>query len=100
VGEKWLIWIKDWDFNWQGGYEYAGPMDLPAQTEIFMHYVYDNSAANPRNPSQPPKRVRFGLQTTDEMGELWLQAVTPNPRERPVLSEALLCLRGPQDLGI
>jgi len=28
---------------------------------------YDNSAQNPRNPNQPPKRITWGEQTTDEM---------------------------------
>jgi hypothetical protein len=87
-GEKnWLIWIKDWDFNWQGGYDYAEPLDLPAGSEVFMHYTYDNSANNPRNPNNPPKRVRFGLQTTDEMGELWLQAVAPDPSQLSILGQ-------------
>jgi hypothetical protein len=85
--KKWLIWIKDWDFNWQGGYDYTEPLDLPAGSEVFMHYTYDNSANNPRNPSNPPKRVRFGLQTTDEMGELWLQAVAQSPRDLSILGQ-------------
>jgi hypothetical protein len=88
--KKWLIWIKDWDFNWQGGYDYAEPLDLPEGTEIFMHFVYDNSANNPRNPNQTPKRVRFGLQTTDEMGELWLQALTSTPSQLSILSQDYL----------
>jgi hypothetical protein len=85
--KKWLIWIKDWDFNWQGGYDYAEPLELPAGAEVFLHYVYDNSANNPRNPNQPPKQVRFGLQTTDEMGELWLQALALAPSDMPVLAQ-------------
>jgi Tetratricopeptide repeat len=82
--KKWLIWIKDWDFNWQGDYEYAHPLVLPAGSRLVMHYTYDNSTNNIRNPNNPPRRVRFGLQTTDEMGELWFQslAATPQDRER------------------
>ena len=68
-----LIWIKDWDFNWQGQYRYAEPLRLPAGTVIDMKYTYDNSAGNERNPNNPPKRVRFGEQTTDEMAILFLQ---------------------------
>jgi tetratricopeptide (TPR) repeat protein len=85
--KQWLIWIKDWDFNWQGGYDFASPVDLPGGSVVFLHYIYDNSTNNPHNPNQPPKRVRFGLQTTDEMGELWLQAVVPNPKERQILAQ-------------
>ena len=25
------LWIKDWDFNWQGGYNYAKPVPLCVQ---------------------------------------------------------------------
>jgi hypothetical protein len=68
-----LIWIKDWDFNWQGQYMYKTPIRLPAGTVIDMKYTYDNSDANFRNPNNPPKRVHFGEQTTDEMAFLFLQ---------------------------
>jgi hypothetical protein len=62
-----LIWIKDWDFRWQDQYRFKEPIRLPAGTKVDVEAVYDNSAANPANPSSPPKRVRFGEQTTDEM---------------------------------
>src|SRR5262249_12617017 len=29
-----LIWIQDWDFNWQGSYEYQEPIRLPKGTRI------------------------------------------------------------------
>jgi mono/diheme cytochrome c family protein len=66
-----LIFIKQWDFNWQGDYRYARPVALPAGTKLKMRFTYDNSAANPRNPNQPPRRAEYGLGTSDEMGELW-----------------------------
>ena len=40
-----------------------------------MDYSYDNSEANPRNPSRPARRVRFGQESTDEMAELWIQVM-------------------------
>jgi tetratricopeptide (TPR) repeat protein len=40
-----------------------------------MRYHYDNSTANPRNPNQPPKRVKAGNNATDEMGHFWLQVL-------------------------
>ncbi len=67
-----LIWIKDWDFNWQGQYRYAEPVKLPKGTRVELEYTYDNSAANPRNPSNPPVRVHWGEQTTDEMALVFL----------------------------
>jgi len=62
-----LLWIKDWDFNWQGQYHFAEPVSLPAGTVLQLVGVYDNSADNPRNPNHPPKRVRFGPTSFDEM---------------------------------
>ena len=76
-----LIWVRDWDFNWQGQYRYAEPVHLPKGTRIEMRYIYDNSSGNPHNPSSPPKRVTFGEQTTDEMALLFMQAVLPHPED-------------------
>ncbi len=73
-----LLSIGDWDFNWQGYYQYAAPMRLPAGTRLDAQWTFDNSAANPANPSSPPKPVKFGEQTTDEMGAVILDVI-PGP---------------------
>ena len=78
---KWLLRIKDWDFNWQSDYRYAEPMLLPKGTRLTMRYTYDNSTNNLRNPNHPPVRVQYGLQSKDEMGELWLQLLASNESE-------------------
>jgi len=75
--EKPLIWIKDWDFNWQGAYQYAKPIALPKDTRVDLEYVYDNSENNHRNPAHPPVRVRWGEQTTDEMALAFLAVTLP-----------------------
>jgi hypothetical protein len=62
-----LIRIDDWDFNWQNPYEFVTPVALPKGTRVEMLAHFDNSAANPRNPSHPPVEVHWGEQTTDEM---------------------------------
>jgi tetratricopeptide (TPR) repeat protein len=72
---KWLIWIKDWDFHWQDQYRYATPLSLPRGTVVTMRYTYDNSDQNEHNPAHPPKSVKYGPQSTDEMGDLWLRLV-------------------------
>jgi Tfp pilus assembly protein PilF/mono/diheme cytochrome c family protein len=81
-----LIWIKDWDFNWQNAYRYRTPLRLPRGTIVRMRYTYDNSEANPRNPMNPPRRVRYGGRSTDEMGNLWMQVV-PAPQDIALLRE-------------
>ena len=50
-----LIWIKDWDFNWQGQYQFEKPVRLPKGSVIKMLSIYDNSAENPKNPNDPPR---------------------------------------------
>jgi len=80
-----LIRISDWNFNWQGDYAYREPIALPRGTVLSMEFTYDNSDANPRNPHQPPRRVRYGLQSADEMAELWFQAVLRRPEDRAIL---------------
>ena len=65
-----LILITNWDFNWQGDYRFKDPVKLPRGTTLRTQITYDNSTNNPRNPNHPPKRVRYGSQSTDEMAEL------------------------------
>lgn len=77
-----LLLIRDWNFNWQGDYRYARPILLPKGTRLAMEFTYDNSANNPRNPNTPPQRVRYGLQSTDEMAELWLQVAFRSEQEK------------------
>ena len=81
-GEReWLIWIEDWDFNWQDDYRFSAPVFLPAGSTLVMEYAYDNSAQNPRQPHDPPVRVRYGLHSTDEMGDLTLQILPRRPED-------------------
>ena len=62
-----MLKIDDWDFEWQIRYTYKQPVPLPTGTRIVAECVYDNSAANPKNPSKPPRVVFSGFETTDEM---------------------------------
>ncbi len=62
-----MVWVKDWDFNWQETYIYKEPLALPKGTRLDLTAIYDNSERNPRQPSHPPKEVFWGEQTTDEM---------------------------------
>lgn len=76
-----LIWIKDWDFNWQGGYRFEKPLALPKGTRLDMEYTFDNSAKNLRNPASPPIRVQFGEQTNDEMAVAFFTVILPSPAD-------------------
>src|SRR5262249_7472399 len=80
---RWLFRIPNWNFDWQGDYEYVQPLFLPKGTAVTMRYTYDNSTNNARNPNQPPQRVKYGLNSTDEMAELWFQVL---PRDTNALT--------------
>jgi hypothetical protein len=62
-----LVWIRDWDFNWQGQYLYRDPLRLPKGTRIDVDAWFDNSESNKLNPHSPPQTVRWGEQTREEM---------------------------------
>ncbi|HUR33280.1 MAG TPA: tetratricopeptide repeat protein, partial [Vicinamibacterales bacterium] len=81
-----LLRIGNWDFDWQDQYRYDPPIALPAGTELRMAYRYDNSRANPRNPYFPPRRVRWGQNSSDEMGDVWFQVVAADDADRTRLS--------------
>lgn len=61
-----LLDVPDYDFEWQHRYVLAKPRVLAAGTKLRCTAVYDNSAANPRNPD-PSAHVKYGPATTDEM---------------------------------
>ena len=87
--ERSLLWIKDWDFNWQDAYAYKQPFRLPKGTRIDVTITYDNSADNPRNPNNPPRRAVFGEQSFDEMGAVLFDFELMNTAEKPAFEQAL-----------
>lgn len=78
-----LLAIRDWDFNWQLQYMFSTPKKIPGGSKIHVEATYDNSAENPNNPSNPPKQVRWGEETTDEM-QLLVAAYTVDGARKPV----------------
>lgn len=91
-----LIDIDNWDFHWQGGYQYKEALPVPGGTTIRVTAYYDNSANNPENPNSPPKDVRWGERTTDEMCLLFvgftadLENLAAPPSRTTVRKERLL----------
>lgn len=74
--EKKVIWIKNWDFNWQTSYVFREPMHLPAGTVVRAVAYYDNSKGNPNNPNNPPQVVGWGERTSDEMCIAFMDVVS------------------------
>ena len=83
-----LLRIPQWSFNWQQDYRLVQPIALAKGTAIDMRFTYDNSAGNRSNPHQPPRRVTWGPQSHDEMGNLGLQLLTRTPDDAAVLKRS------------
>lgn len=80
-----LLWIKQWDFNWQDQYLFQDLLPLPKGTRLDGELVYDNSQNNYRNPNTPPKLVQWGENSTDEMGSLLLNVVPKQAADIDIL---------------
>jgi tetratricopeptide (TPR) repeat protein len=86
---RWLIRIPDWDFNWQDMYYFRQPLRLPRGTTVSMRYTFDNSEENPRNPQSPPRRVRWGPTSTDEMADLLIELAARSSGDLPLLDREI-----------
>jgi mono/diheme cytochrome c family protein len=84
-----LLKIERWDFDWQNRYTFREAVKLPKGTVLRSELVYDNSKQNPNNPNQPPKRVRWGRETTDEMGSITVLVVPADEADLPTLQAAV-----------
>jgi hypothetical protein len=84
-----LLWIKKWNFAWQTLYNYQDRIPLPKGTVLTTKIVWDNSAENGSNQFSPPRRVKWGEGTTDEMGSLVLDVVAAREQDFPALTAAL-----------
>ncbi|MEZ4805244.1 MAG: T9SS type A sorting domain-containing protein [Bacteroidia bacterium] len=62
-----IINIPEWDFHWQGSYDFKNPIKIPIGTTLYGEATYDNTSNNDENPNNPPQDVSVGEATTDEM---------------------------------
>ncbi|MEM1215887.1 MAG: T9SS type A sorting domain-containing protein [Bacteroidota bacterium] len=98
LGKAWEIWmekpdgeivnlikINDWDFNWQGTYNFDRYQVAPAGTVIHAKATYDNTTSNPNNPSSPPQTTSWGEGTEDEMYFLPIGYVVYEPGDENIV---------------
>jgi hypothetical protein len=85
-----LLWIQNWDFNWQDGYNYKEPVILPKGTRVDVRITYDNTASNPNQPSNPPKKVWWGEESTDEMGSISFGLIPVRREDEPAWEQFAL----------
>lgn len=84
-----VFWIDRWDFDWQNQYEYFEPLQLPAGTKVDVELTYDNTNNNPHNPFDPPQRIRWGQESTDEMGSVSFLVVAKQESDSAALQAAI-----------
>jgi len=86
---KELLLITNWDFSWQEQYRFKDFVYLPAGTRLDGEVVWDNSKDNVNNPNDPPVTVRWGRESSDEMGSVTLQMVAADKSEFGKLNQAI-----------
>jgi len=79
-----LISIPQWDFNWQGIYDFPTLKHIPAGYKMHAWCTYDNTAENPNNPNDPPQFTAWGDLTGDEMYVLFFQFVEYLPGDENI----------------
>ena len=87
--EEELLKVSKYDFNWQTGYEFVEPIEVPEGARIECIAHWDNSADNPHNPD-PTRDVTFGNESYDEMmigfvDYIVKDGVRPVQKKSPVL---------------
>lgn len=80
--------IEDWDLRWQNIYLLREPLAIPAGSRIDAWFVWDNSEDNFANPFDPPRRMKWGWKSEEEMAEVWLGVLVDNPDRRSELVDA------------
>jgi len=78
-GQKTLLDVPRYDFNWQLLYRLAEPLTLHRGDTIRFTGWFDNSSDNPANPD-PGRTVRWGQQTEDEMHLGYVEYVVPGSK--------------------
>ncbi len=69
--EETMLFVPNYDFNWQTTYAFEAPMKIPAGSKFRMESVHDNSSGNPHNPD-PTRHVKWGEETHNEMSIAFL----------------------------
>lgn len=86
---KLLYRIDHWDFDWQDDHRFREPVRVAAGTRIEARWAFDNRSSNPSNPYAPPRTIRFGPSSDDEMATLSLTVEPAGPMARLQLFEAV-----------
>ncbi len=83
-----LLDIPAWDYRWQETYWFKEPIAVRAGTKLEVRATFDNSATNSNNPTQPPRDVGYGEETTDEMLFVFFGATSGAKPSKPIKTYA------------
>ncbi len=81
-----ILAAPNYDFRWQIRYEFIEPLSLPTGTRLSVRGVFDNSAANPNNPS-PGSTVRAGSGPETDALVLSVEILEPVGERPPALAK-------------
>jgi len=65
-----LVQIEDWEFHWQGLYDYVAPVPMPYKSKINLTCTFDNTTDH---------EVRWGEGTKDEMCLMYIGFIAEGP---------------------
>ena len=78
--------MPKYDFNWQGGYRFKTPLEVPKGSRLECIAYFDNSKGNKANPDAD-KDVRWGDQTWEEMMIGWMDYSVKSQRVSKTVGE-------------
>lgn len=87
-----LVYIPDWDFNWQEFYRFKQMLHLPSGTIVYARATFDNTTENPDNPFFPPRDIYFergSMTETEEMMRLVFLYLPYRPGDEMISLEGL-----------
>lgn len=85
-----LINIPDWNFGWQGAYQFQYAQPIEQGTLLRAVNTYDNTASNPYNPNSPPQDVSQGESTDEEMMLTFFAYSLYQPGDENILMDSTL----------
>jgi len=82
--------IKNWDFEWQGFYNFKNILKIPTGSVMYAEATFDNTSNNPHNPNDPPQLILPGESTTDEMFLVFFQYLPYEQGDENLILDDLL----------
>lgn len=86
---EWLLKMSHWNFAWQEDYQFKKPIRIPAGSKIDVLISWDNSATNPHQTNHPPRPVRWGPESNDEMGTITLSVMVDTQEQKDALHQSV-----------